>query len=205
MESGVDVLAILGTRPELIKILPCVEALQAKGLNVETLSTGQHATLIDLTAGETIPNMPTLGIAFLFGLLAVLCAACAGAVAGAMVQAETPRSTASPQALEYFERMMRAHDSTGVEQAACVTQWNFAAKNGVTTMHVLRVSPPTRVLNATFDGVTFECGFKDGTVHTHSLVCIPSDTDREGDETFGVVVCPRPTRFAVFAVTPKSP
>ena len=62
MESGVDVLAILGTRPELIKILPCVEALQAKGLNVETLSTGQHATLIDLTAnGPT--GIPSLGIA----------------------------------------------------------------------------------------------------------------------------------------------
>lgn len=58
-----DVLCIIGTRPELPKTLPVVSALQDAGLDAALLSTGQHATLIDLTAGGAIPNMPTLGIA----------------------------------------------------------------------------------------------------------------------------------------------
>ena len=58
-----DVLCIIGTRPELIKTLPVVSALQGAGLDAALLSTGQHSTLIDLTAGGAIPNMPSLGIA----------------------------------------------------------------------------------------------------------------------------------------------
>ena len=140
----------------------------------------------------------------LTGLLVVVCAACAATLGGATMQPETPRATASPQALAYFERMMRAHDSTGIEQAACVTRWNFAVRDGITTMNILHVAP-ARVLNAVHDGVTFECGARDGTVHTHSFVCWPSETDREGEEAFGVVVCPRPTRFAVFDVVARKP
>lgn len=58
-----DVLCIIGTRPELVKTLPVVLALQAEGVDAGLLSTGQHAQLIDLTAGGLIPNLPTLGVA----------------------------------------------------------------------------------------------------------------------------------------------
>lgn len=58
-----DVLCIIGTRPELVKTLPVVMALQNAGLDAALLSTGQHTSLIDLTAGGLIPNLPTLGIA----------------------------------------------------------------------------------------------------------------------------------------------
>lgn len=58
-----DVLCIIGTRPELIKTLPVVSALQDAGLDTALLQTGQHTTLIDLTSGAFMPTLPTLGIA----------------------------------------------------------------------------------------------------------------------------------------------
>lgn len=58
-----DVLCIIGTRPELIKTLPVVMALQDAGLDASLLNTGQHTTLIELTADGAVPNMPSLGIA----------------------------------------------------------------------------------------------------------------------------------------------
>lgn len=136
-------------------------------------------------------------------VLVLICAACAGAFTG-MAISDSPRpATASTQALAYFDAMLRAADSTGLEQAACVSGWTFRLQNGKLAMHVERVRPAL-VHWAEAERVRFECYENEGTVHTHALVCRPSQTDREGWEMFGVVICPNPTRFAVFAVMPPS-
>ena len=136
-------------------------------------------------------------------LIATLAAACAGAIVQTVTESDRP-STASPQALAFFDAMVRAADSTGLEQAACVSRWTFSLRDDRLTMHIERVRAAT-VHRAHPDSVRFECYEAEGTVHTHAYVCRPSDVDREGAEMFGVVVCPNPTRFAVFAVTPCKP
>ena len=135
-----------------------------------------------------------------FGLIVVACAACAGVFAGNAMQSEPP-ATASPQALAYFESMVRAAEETKLEQAACVSEWTFKLREAKLRLHVERVRPAL-IQHSHSDSVRFVCYASEGTVHTHSLVCIPSVTDRIGAEMFGVVVCPNPTRFAVFAVRP---
>jgi hypothetical protein len=136
------------------------------------------------------------------GFLVVMTAACAGALVGTAISpsTETP-ATASPQALAHFERMARAADSSGLEQAACVSEWTFKLREGKLRLHVDRVRA-AEIERAHPDSVRFLCFQSEGTVHTHALVCRPSAVDLVGNEMFGVVVCPRPTRFAVFAVRP---
>lgn len=131
----------------------------------------------------------------------MLIAACAGAMTQTAVTDSNRPSTASPQALAFFESMIRAADSTGLEQAACVSDWTFSLRNDALRMHIGRVRAAT-IYRAHPDSVRFQCFINEGTVHTHSWACVPSTLDREGGEMFGVVVCPRPTRFAVFAVRP---
>lgn len=140
---------------------------------------------------------PLRPLSFLF---AVISAACAGATVGALMPEPSP-NTASAQALAYFDSMVRAADSTGLEQAACVSGWTFSLHATELRMHIERVRPAT-VERAHSDSVRFECYANEGTVHTHAYVCRPSAVDREGAEMFGIVVCPRPTRWALFAVTP---
>lgn len=130
--------------------------------------------------------------------LACMLTACAGRVRAA---SEQP-ATASPKAWVYFEAMMAEHKRTGVEQAACVTEWTFKAKAGVLSLHIERIRAAEDIRNAHAEGVTFACYAYEGTVHTHNLVCKPSEVDKKGMEMFGVVVCPNPTRFATFTVTP---
>lgn len=133
-------------------------------------------------------------------LLMLVLAACASAFAGATHT--RANVIASAQAQTYFKHMLRAQDSTGVEQAACVAHWMLELRDGVSTMHLLRIRDAEDVTDAHIMGVTFACRESEGTVHTHSSVCVPSETDRVGDEAFGVVLCPQPPWFATFAVRP---
>lgn len=144
--------------------------------------------------------MTKLGLA----LVLTLTAACANAFVRSIASSPYQTSTASQQAMQHFDAMLRAADSTGLEQAACVSAWTFSLRNGTLSMHISRVRPAL-VHRAHADSIRFECYQGEGTVHTHSMLCTPSDTDRTGNEMFGVVVCPRPTRFAIFAVTPRRP
>lgn len=137
-------------------------------------------------------------------LVVLIGAACTGALVGVAVNDSPRPATASAQALAYFDNMARAHDSTGVEQAACVSAWTFSLQATELRMHIARVRP-AKVHYAYSDSIRFQCFTNEGTVHTHSFVCSPSAKDREGTEMFGVVICPRPTRFAVFTVTPRAP
>lgn len=58
--SQLDVLIVLGTRPEALKLAPLIPKLGERGLTVATLSTGQHPELL----GAHIPgNFLSLGIA----------------------------------------------------------------------------------------------------------------------------------------------
>lgn len=131
----------------------------------------------------------------------VLLAACAGALSRAQPSAEQA-TLATPQALRYFDAMISAHSATGVEQAACVSAWSMRVSGGHSTLTVERVRPAEHVRDAHATGVTFDCLASEGTVHTHSIYCVPSEIDKQGNEVFGIVVCPNPTRFAAFAVRP---
>jgi UDP-N-acetylglucosamine 2-epimerase (non-hydrolysing) len=42
-----NIMVVVGTRPETIKLWPVVEALQRRGMDVEVCSTGQHDSLLD--------------------------------------------------------------------------------------------------------------------------------------------------------------
>lgn len=128
--------------------------------------------------------------------------ACLAGAACATTHASLERTSASPQARAYFERMMAAHLEAGVEQGACIDAWTLTMRHGESQMYIEHVRPAENVRNAHATGVTFDCLAYEGTAHTHHAVCRPSEIDKRGVEPFGVVVCPDPTRFAVFAVQP---
>lgn len=64
-DHKLDVLCVLGTRPEVVKLVPLVEALQRRNVRVGALLTGQHANLLDpeLAARLAAIGLANLGVA----------------------------------------------------------------------------------------------------------------------------------------------
>lgn len=58
----IDVMVVLGTRPELLKLLPVVRACRARGLSVRVALTGQHAELLDVPAVRGLGECATLKV-----------------------------------------------------------------------------------------------------------------------------------------------
>lgn len=59
----IDVLCVLGTRPELNKLAPVVAALRAVGLRAHVVLTGQHADLLDGATLRRLGPVEALGVA----------------------------------------------------------------------------------------------------------------------------------------------
>lgn len=57
-----DVLVVLGTRPELNKLAPVVGALRQRGLGVGVVLTGQHTDLLDAAALKSLGTVANLGV-----------------------------------------------------------------------------------------------------------------------------------------------
>ena len=56
------ILCVFGTRPELIKLAPVIEALRGRGAEVVPLTTGQHADLLDAETLNRVGTVPSLEV-----------------------------------------------------------------------------------------------------------------------------------------------
>lgn len=58
----IDILVVLGTRPELIKLAPVVRAARKAGMSVDVVATGQHADLLDAATLSKLGLVVNLGV-----------------------------------------------------------------------------------------------------------------------------------------------
>lgn len=84
-----DVLCIIGTRPELVKVAPVVEALRARDIATDMLTTGQHTSLLDPALMARLGPVSSLGVASTGNVLKFLTKA--RAALRLVLQAATPR------------------------------------------------------------------------------------------------------------------